>query len=178
MEPAAGQQAAGIDLQVVPHPRGDLEEAALLRLVRRLVPGEPDVAERPEHRHLAAELARQIIQQRRERRPDRVLVDVTVSRPVGPGVIGGQAGIEGKGRVLESGETHACPPAQIAAVSRAGRDRARRGSGGAAAARPWPRWRWWPCGGRPVASRSPWPRRAASWAPAWTGSGRRWWAAR
>jgi len=41
VESAADQQPLGVDLQVVAQARGDLGEAALVRLVRCFVPGEP-----------------------------------------------------------------------------------------------------------------------------------------
>jgi hypothetical protein len=83
VETTADQQTLGVNLQVVAHAWRDLGEAALVGLVRRLVPGEPDVAMGTKHRHLGIEPGRGVGEQRRERFAHRRLVDFAVGRPVG-----------------------------------------------------------------------------------------------
>src|SRR5215471_20880186 len=107
MEAAADQQPFRIELQVIANAVGDLSEAALVGLVGGLVGREPDVTVGPEHRDWpAAELGRDVIEQRLQRSAHAGLVDVPVGGPVLPGVVGTESGVELERLSRESAKAH------------------------------------------------------------------------
>src|SRR5215469_12648150 len=120
MEAAADQQPFRIELHVIPNAVGDLSEAALVGLVGGLVGREPDVTVGPEHRDWpAAELGRDVIEQRLQRSAHAGLVDVPAGGPVLPGAVGTESGVEPEPSGRESANAqYRCASAYAATSAR------------------------------------------------------------